>query len=356
MRAAVFRGAFDIRVEQIPDASILEPTDAVVRITHACICGTDLWPYRGQGPYTPGWQIGHEWMGMVEDVGPEVRTIKRGDRVIAPYDFADGTCEFCRTGLDSACVQGGLWGFGHEGGQAEAIRARFADATLVVVPASVEGDEALLKAMLPVTDVMAAGHHAAVMAGVHRGDTAIVIGDGAVGLCGTLAARRLGAERIVVLGHQPFRLELARMFGATDVVTTRGTEAISEVLELTKGGGHAVLECVGSEEALNLSVSVARPGGMVGFVGAPHGSGQVPIQRMFSKNIGLRGGLAPARAYLPELLNEVLEGRLNPSPILDLSVSLDEVAAGYAAMDRRQAIKVMVRPSASTQAKSDEMI
>jgi threonine dehydrogenase-like Zn-dependent dehydrogenase len=164
-----------------------------------------------------------------------------------------------------------------------------------------------------------------------------------VGLCGTLAARRLGAERIVVLGHQPLRLELARRFGATDVVTTRGPEAISEVLELTKGGGHAVLECVGTEETLNLSVSVARPGGMVGFVGAPHGSGQVPIQRMFFHNIGLHGGLAPARAYMPELLNEVLEGRLNPSPILDLSVSLDEVAAGYAAMDQRQAIKVMVR-------------
>lgn len=180
-------------------------------------------------------------------------------------------------------MKGGLWGFGHEGGQAEAIRARFADATLVVIPPSIEGDEALLRALLPVTDVMAAGHHAAVTAGVLPCDTAIVIGDGAVGLCGTLAARRLGAERIVVLGHQPLRLELARMFGATDVVTTRGTEAISEILELTSGGGHVVLECVGSEEALNLSVSVARPGGMVGFVGAPHGSGQIPIQRMFSK-------------------------------------------------------------------------
>src|SRR6266480_5670042 len=165
MRAAVFRGAFDIRVEQIPDASILEPTDAIIRITHACICGTDLWPYRGQGPYTPGWQIGHEWMGMVEDVGPDVRTIKRGDRVIAPYDFCDGTCEFCCKGLDSACQQGGVWGYGHEGGQAEAIRARFADATLVALPTAVEGDEALLKALLPLTDNMAAGHHAAVSAG-----------------------------------------------------------------------------------------------------------------------------------------------------------------------------------------------
>src|SRR6266849_6109721 len=333
MRAAVFRGAFDIRVEQIPDASILEPTDAIIRITHACICGTDLWPYRGQGPYTPGWQIGHEWMGVVEDVGPDVRTIKRGDRVIAPYDFADGTCEFCRKGLDSACVQGGLWGFGHEGGQAEAIRARFADATLVVVPPSVEGDKALLKAMLPVTDVMAAGHHAAVSAGVRPGGTVAVIGDGAVGLCATLAALRLGAERIIVLGHQAQRLTLARQFGATDVVASRGEQGVLQVIEMTGGRSEAVLECVGTEEAINQAVNMTRPGGTVGFVGAPHGSGQIPLGRMFSSNIGLRGGLAPARAYLPELLNEVLEGRLNPSPILDLSFSLDEIAAGYSAMD-----------------------
>src|SRR5258707_13568626 len=273
MRAAIFRGAFNIRVEQIPDASILEPTDAIIRITHACICGTDLWSYRGQSPYTPGWQIGHEWMGMVEDVGPEVRTLKRGDRVIAPYDFADGTCEFCQKGLDSACVQGGLWGFGHEGGQAEAIRARFADATLVVVPPSVEGDEALLKAILPLTDVMAAGHHAAVRAGVRPGGSVAVIGDGAVGLCGTLAARRLGAERIIVLGHQPQRLTLARQFGATDVVTSREEQAVSQVIEMTQGGADAVLECVGTEETINQAVNMARPGGMGGFVGAPHGSG-----------------------------------------------------------------------------------
>src|SRR3989441_9960192 len=222
VQAAIFRGAFDIQVEQIPDAAILEPTDAVVQITHGCICGTDLWPYRGQGPYQPGWQIGHEWMGMVMDVGREVRTIKRGDRVIASYDFCDGTCEFCQKGLDSACVQGGLWSFGHEGGQAEAIRARFADATLVVVPPSVEGDEALLKALLPLTDVMAAGHHAAVVAGGRPGGKVAVIGAGAVGLSATLAAHRLGDERIIVLGNQPPRLALARQLGATAVEPRRG--------------------------------------------------------------------------------------------------------------------------------------
>ncbi len=344
MRAAVFRGAFAIQVEQIPDATILAPTDAVVRITHASICGTDLWPYRGQGTYQPGWQIGHEWMGMVEDIGSEVRTLKRGDRVIAPYDFCDGTCEFCRKGLDSACLQGGLWGYGHEGGQAEAIRARFADATLVALPSAVEGDEALLKALLPLTDNMAAGHHAAVSAGVRPGGTVAVIGDGAVGLCATLAALRLGAERIIVLGHQAQRLTVARQFGATDVVTSRGEQGVLQVIEMTGGGADAVLECVGTEEAINMAVNMTRPGGTVGFVGAPHGSGQIPLGRMFASNIGVRGGLAPARAYLPELLADVLAGRLDPSPVLDVTVSLAEVAAGYAAMDQRQAIKVMVRP------------
>jgi threonine dehydrogenase-like Zn-dependent dehydrogenase len=279
-------------------------------------------------------------MGMVEDIGSEVRTLKRGDRVIASYDFCDGTCEFCRKGLDSACQRGGVWGYGHEGGQAEAIRARFADATLVALPSAVEGDEALL----PLTDNMAAGHHAAVSAGVRPGGTVAVIGDGAVGLCGTLAALRLGAERIIVLGHQAQRLALARQFGATDVVTSRGEQGVLQVIEMTGGGADAVLECVGTEEAITMAVNMTRPGGTVGFVGDPHGSGQIPLGRMFASNIGVRGGLAPARAYLPELLADVLEGRLDPSPVLDMTVSLAEVAAGYAAMDQRQAIKVMVRP------------
>lgn len=344
MRAAIFRGAFDIQVEQIPDATILDPTDVVVRITHACICGTDLIPYRGHSSYQPGWQIGHEWTGIVEEIGSEVQTIKRGDRVIAPYDFCDGTCEFCQQKLDSACLQGGLWGFGHEGGQAEAIRARFADATLLVLPATVEGDEALLQAILPLTDVMAAGHHASMAAEVRPGKVAVIIGDGAVGLCGVLAARRLEAERIIILGHQPKRLALARQFGATDIITSRGDEAVQQVIEMTHGGAQSILECVGSDESLTMAVNSARPGGRIGFVGAPHSSVQLPLGRMFSRNIGMRGGLAPARAYLPELLSEVLAGRLNPSPILDLTVSLAEIASGYTAMDQRQALKVMVRP------------
>jgi len=343
MRAAIYRGAKTIQVEQIPDATLLAPTDAVVQITHACICGTDLWAYRDPGNYQMGWQIGHEWMGTVTDVGAEVRTIKRGDQVIASYDFCDGTCEFCRKGLDSACEQGGLWGFGHEGGQAEAIRARFADATLVVLPPEVAADEAIVRSLLPVTDVLAAGHHAAVSAGVHAGATVVVIGDGAVGLCGVLAARRLGAEHIIIAGHQPQRLALARQFGAMDSVTASGDEARARLVELTHGGAEAVLECVGTEETLNLAVNVARPGGAVGFVGAPHAS-HIPLERMFACNIGLRGGLAPARAYLPDLLTDVLAGRLDPSPVLDRTVALADVAAGYAAMDQRQAIKVLVHP------------
>jgi threonine dehydrogenase-like Zn-dependent dehydrogenase len=343
MRAAIFRGAKTIQVEDIPDATLLAPTDAVVQITHACICGTDLWAYRDAGSYQVGWPIGHEWMGIVLEVGAEVHTVKRGDRVIAPYDFCDGTCEFCGKGLDSACVQGGLWGFGHEGGQAEAIRARFADATLVVLPPSVEGDETLLTSLMPLTDVMAAGHHAAVSATVHTGATVVVIGDGAVGLCAVLAARRLGAERIILLGHQPQRLALARQFGATDIVSNSGDAVSAQVVDMTGGGAEAVLECVGTHETMNLAVNVARSGGSVGFVGAPH-TNQIPLGRMFAQNIGLRGGLAPARAYLPELLNDVLAGQLDPSPVLDMTVTLDEVATGYAAMDHRQAIKVLVRP------------
>jgi len=236
VRAAIFRGVKTIQVEQIPDATLLAPTDAVVQITHACICGTDLWAYRDPGSYQVGWPIGHEWIGIVTDVGAEVHTIKVGDRVIAPYDFCDGTCEFCGKGLDSACVQGGLWGFGHEGGQAEAIRARFADATLVVVPPAVAGDEAILKSLLPLTDVMAAGHHAAVSAGVRAGATVVVIGDGAVGLYAVLAAHRLGADPIIVAGHQPQRLALARQFGATELVSSSSDEVSARIIELTQGG------------------------------------------------------------------------------------------------------------------------
>ncbi len=344
MRATVFHGPFDVRIEQVPDAALQEPTDAVVRITHACICGSDLWPYRGLEPFQPGGRLGHEWMGIVEDVGSQVTTIKRGDRVIAPFAFSDGTCEFCHKGLYTNCLHGGFWGQANNGGQAEAIRAPFADGTLVVVPSSVEGDEALLKAILPLTDVMGTGHYAAVLAGVHAGGTAAIVGDGAVGLCGVLAARRLGAERIILLGHQAQRLELGRRFGATDLITSSGEQAEHEVIEVTGGGAESVMECVGTKESMDTAIAIARPGGSIGYVGVPHGSEQLNLMRLFFGTIALRGGGAPVRAFLPELLADVLAGRLDPSPVLDLTVDLDGVPSGYAAMDQRKAMKVMVRP------------
>jgi threonine dehydrogenase-like Zn-dependent dehydrogenase len=345
MRATVFHAKSDVRVERVPDPTLHQPTDAVIRITHACICGSDLWFYRGIQPWEPGWRCGHEWMGVVEAVGDEVRTVKKGDRVIAPFAFSDGTCEFCRKGVYTSCVHGGFWGGkDNDGGQAEAIRAPLADGTLVKLPQAVENDESLLKAILPLTDVMGTGHHAAVSAGVKPGATVAVVGDGAVGLCGTLAAKRLGAARILVLGRHEGRLKLARHFGATDFVTSRGDEAVQETQSLTGGGAESVLECVGTEQAMKTAIGIARPGGAVGYVGVPIGSSAgVDLERLFRHNIRLIGGVAPVRAYIPELLADVLAGKLDPAPVLDLTVDLDGVPEGYAAMDGRRATKVMVR-------------
>jgi hypothetical protein len=345
VRASIFHGKGDIRVENVPDSKIQAPTDAVVRITHACICGSDLWFYRGMADWEPGWRTGHEWMGIVEEVGPEVRTVKPGDRVIAPFAFSDGTCEFCHEGLMTSCIHGGFWGGkDHEGGQAEAIRAELVDGTLLTLPPQVEGDEALLKSILPLTDVMGTGHHAAVSARVRPGSTVAIVGDGAVGLCGVLAAKRLGAERIIILGRHEARLAIARQFGATDVVTERGEEQTQKVNEMTQGGVRSVLECVGLKESMDTAIGIARPGGTVGFVGVPHVSGAINLGRMFRHNIALVGGVAPVRAYIPDLLADVLAGRIDPSPVLDLEIDLDHVPDGYAAMDARRAIKAMVRP------------
>ncbi len=345
MRATVYHAPGDVRVESVPDPVIELSTDAIVRITHACICGSDLWFYRGLEDWQQGWRTGHEWMGVVEEVGEDVRTIKKGDRVLAPFAFSDGSCEFCGKGLQTSCLQGGFWGGKNNGGQAEAVRAPLADGTLVVIPKAVENDDALLTAILPLTDVMSTGHHAAVSAGVRDGSIVAVVGDGAVGLCGVLAAKRLGADRIIILGRHKQRLDIARQFGATDVVTSRGEEAIGAVLEMTQGGAESVLECVGSESSMASAIAIARPGGAIGFVGMPHGSGTINIPRLFMSNIALRGGVAPARAYIPELLADVVAGKLDPSPVLDMTIELDDVPMGYAAMDSREAIKVMVRPT-----------
>jgi threonine dehydrogenase-like Zn-dependent dehydrogenase len=346
MKATVYHAAGDVRVETVPDPKILEPTDAIVRVTHACICGSDLWFYRGDAKWEAGWRTGHELMGIVEDVGADVRTVRKGDRVFAPFAYSDGTCEFCLHGVQTSCVHGGYWGGAdNDGGQGEAVRAPLADGTLVKIPESAANDETLLRALLPLTDVLGTGHHAAVSAGVTKGTVAAVVGDGAVGLCAVLAAKRLGAERIILFGRHPTRIEIARRFGATDVVTERGDEAIARGLEMTGGGPQAVLECVGNAASMAMASGMARPGGTIGFVGVPYGSHDgLSLRRMFSQNIALRGGVAPVRAYAEELMEDVLAGTLDASPVFDRETDLAGVPAGYAAMDGREAIKVLVRP------------
>jgi hypothetical protein len=343
MRATVFHATGDVRVEQVPDPSIQQPTDAIVRVTHACICGSDLWFYRGISKWEPGWRTGHEFMGVVEDVGSAVRTLRKGDRVIAPFAFSDGECEFCLKGLFTSCIHGNFWGTTFDGGQGEAVRAPFADGTLVKLPEAVDGDERLLKAMLPLTDVMGTGHHAAIAAGVTKGSTVAVVGDGAVGLCGVLAAKRLGAARIILMARNEARIAVAKKFGATDVVRERGEPGIKAVIEMTQGGAGCVLECVGEVAAMNTSIGVARPGGTVGYVGVPYHAEPMDMFRLFRHNINLRGGVAPVRAYIPGMIPDVLSGKLDPSPVLDMEVDLDGVPAGYAAMDKRKTIKVLVR-------------
>lgn len=345
MRASVFHATGDIRVEEVPDPKIEQPTDAVVRVTRACICGSDLWFYRGINEWEPGWRTGHEFMGVVEEVGTDVHSVKPGDTVIAPFAYSDGTCEFCRKGLQTSCAHGGYWGGDEgDGGQGEAVRSPLADGTLVKVPSDVANDDEVIDKLLALTDVLPTGHHAAVSAGVMRGSTVAVVGDGAVGLCAVAASKRIGAERIIALGHHEDRLEIARGFGATDVVTAHGDEAVEQVRELTHGGAEHVLECVGVQSSMDTALAIARDGGTVGYVGVPAGVESLSLGTIFGRNVGLRGGVAPARAYIPDLLVDVLEGVVDVRPVFDLDVPLDGVPEGYAAMDQRRAIKVLVRP------------
>ncbi|MFJ8472997.1 zinc-dependent alcohol dehydrogenase family protein [Kitasatospora sp. NPDC094011] len=345
MRATVIHGPNDIRIEDVPDPVIQHPTDVVVRVVNACICGSDLWAYRGVAQRVAGQRIGHEFLGVVEEVGAEVRGFTKGDLVVAPFVWSDGVCEFCLEGLQTSCPHGGFWGsVGSDGGQGEAVRVPFADGTLVKLPKEAEGDEKLLPGLLALSDVMATGHHAAVSARVRPGATVAVVGDGAVGLCGVLAAHRLGAGRIIALGRHPARTELARRFGATDVVAERGEAAVEAVKELTGGlGALAVLEAVGTEESMRTAISITRDGGAVGYVGVPHGgSAGVDIGQMFGRNVSLNGGVAPARAYIPELLPDVLSGAIEPGLVFDRTVGLDGVPDGYRAMDDRSALKVRI--------------
>jgi threonine dehydrogenase-like Zn-dependent dehydrogenase len=344
MRATVMHGAGDVRVENVPDARLIEPTDALVRVTRACICGSDLWPYRTLEPSEPGRRMGHEAIGVAEAVGDEVRAMKVGDLVVMPFAYSDGTCVFCHEGLHTSCVHGGFFGSGDvDGAQAEALRVPQADGTLVVLP--VGEDDALMPSLLTLSDVMGTGHHAAVVADVGPGKTVAVVGDGAVGLCGVIAARRLGAEQIVILGRHPERVALAREFGATDIVSERGEEAVARVRELTDGFGvHSVLECVGLEESTATAIGIARPGGAVGRVGVPQDETMPASRPAFYDNVTVGGGPAPVRAYIEELLPDVLEGRIQPGRVFDRVVGLDEVPDGYRAMNEREAIKVVVQP------------
>ncbi len=344
MRATIMYGAGDVRVEDVPDATIIEPTDAVVRVTRACICGSDLWPYHDMAPSEHGQSMGHEAVGIVEDIGSDVQTLKVGDLVIMPFAHSDGTCPFCHEGLQTACVHVGFFGNrGLNGAQAEALRIPCADGTLFKL--DVGEDDALMPSLLTLSDVMGTGHHAAVVARVRPAVTAAVVGDGAVGLCGVIAARRLGAERIILMGRHADRIALAREFGATDVVTERGDEGIAKVRDLTGGfGAHAVLECVGTDQAMATSVGVARAGGAIGRVGVPHYDAVPAAQPLFYRNIIVGGGPAPVRAYIEELLPDILEGRIEPARVFDRTVGLEGVPDGYRAMDERQSIKVMVTP------------
>ncbi|MEA2287694.1 MAG: hypothetical protein QOJ21_3737 [Solirubrobacteraceae bacterium] len=344
MRATIMFSAGDVRIENVPDPTIVEPTDAIVRVTSACICGSDLWPYGSMERSETGQSMGHEAIGVVEEVGADVRTLKRGDVVIMPFAFSDGTCAFCHEGLHTACVHVGFFGSrGMNGAQAEALRVPFADGTLFALPAG--EDHALMPSLLTLSDVMGTGHHAAVVAGVAPGKSVAVVGDGAVGLCGVIAAKRLGAERIIIMGRHADRIALAKEFGATDVVSERGDEAVASVRDLTGGFGvHSVLECVGHGQSLETAIGITRAGGAVGRVGVPQEETMPASLPAFFGNVTIGGGPAPVRAYIEDLLPDILEGRIDPGRVFDLTVGLDGVPDGYRAMADRESIKVMVKP------------
>ena len=339
MRATLIHGAGDVRVGEVPDPTIQRPTDAVVRVVRACVCGSDLHPYHSMEPLAGGRQIGHEFVGVVEETGADVTRVRRGDFVIGPFAYSDGTCDFCREGLQTACRHGGFF----SAAQAEAVRVPLADGTLVTAP--VGEDSPLLPSLLTLSDVFLTGHHAAVLGRVGPRTTVTVIGDGAVGLSAVLAAKRLGAERIVLMGRHRSRTDLGREFGATDVVAERGEEGIAKVRELTGGDGtHAVLEAVGHLPAYEMAVGVVRAGGVISRVGVPQYDEASVGFPVWGRTVTLTGGPAPVRAYLDELLPEVLDGRIEPGKVFDRTVDLDGVPDAYRAMDAREALKVLIVP------------
>jgi threonine dehydrogenase-like Zn-dependent dehydrogenase len=351
MRATIIHGPGDIRVEDRDYPAVQLPTDAVVRVAAACVCGSDLWPYRGVKPIRRPSAIGHEFIGVVESVGADVTGLKEGDFVIAPFVVSCGECPQCRNGVTVACDRLAGWGgkdeagHGIDGGQGQAVRVPMAASTLVPVPGVGQPDEALRKNLLTLSDVMATGHHAALSAQVSASRSVVVVGDGAVGLCGVLAAKRLGAERIIAMSRHADRQALALEFGASDIVAERGDDGVAKVRELLGGVlADSVLECVGTKESMEQALHSVRPGGALGFVGVPTGGAEIPLRYLFDKNITVSGGMAPARTYIPELLADVLAGKINPGRVFDVEMPLEEAAEAYKAMDERRAIKVLLTP------------
>jgi threonine dehydrogenase-like Zn-dependent dehydrogenase len=349
MLATVIHAARDIRVEEVPDPVLSTGGDAIVRVVAACVCGSDLWPYRGITPTHAPHRIGHEFVGVVEAIGDDVHRIAVGDFVIAPFYVCDNTCINCRNGVSTSCLHGGWWGGDDrlggfaDGGQGERVRVPLADGTLVAVPGPVS--DAQVPGLLSLSDVMGTGHHAAVSAGVRAGESVAVVGDGAVGLCAIIAARRLGATTIIAMSRHSDRQELARRFGATHIVAERGDVGVTAVQEITHGiGADRVLECVGTRESMDQAIRSTRPGGMVGYVGVPNGGPELPVRTLFNRNVGVNGGVAPVRGYIEELLPDVLSGVIEPGRVFDLELPLREAAEAYAAMDERRAIKVLLRP------------
>ena len=338
-------GAGDVRVETVPDPTLQQPTDAIVRVVRACICGSDLHPYHSMPPSEQGAPMGHESLGVIEETGPAVPGLRPGDFVISPFAFSDNTCTFCREGFHTSCLHGGFFGPGVGGAQAELVRVPQAAGTLVAVPDIDETSE-LLPSLLTLSDVYLTGYHAAHRGRVEPGKTVTVIGDGAVGLPAVLAARQLGAEQIILMGRHKERTDLGREFGATDVVAERGAQGVAQVLELTGGeGSHVVLEAVGYRAAYEQAYGVVRPGGVISRVGVPqYEEAPIGFGSLFGKNVTLTGGPAPVRAYLEQTIPQVLDRTINPGKVFDRTVPLDQAPAGYAAMDSREALKVLLTP------------
>lgn len=344
MKAALFKEKGIIEIGERPDPQIQAPTDAVVRVVMGCVCGSDLWYYRGINPHKVG-SIGHELIGVIDQIGADVKNLKKGDLVVAPFDYSDGTCANCEAGYTFECAHGGAFGDGEtDGGQGEYVRAPFADFNLVKVPSG-DYSEDMLASFLALSDVMSTGYHAAMSAGVKPGDTVAVVGDGAVGLCGIIGAKLLGAERIIALSRNPARQKLAKEFGATDIVPERGDDAVKAVMELTDGvGANAALECVGTDQSIETAAGITRAGGMIGAVGVPLYE-NFEYKSLFWKNVGIKGGVAPAHTYIPELLEKVLNGDINPGRVFDLRTDLDNIKEAYAAMDERRAVKSLLKVS-----------